>query len=77
MMEKVTIPARLCTCDVCGYGPWYSIAKKKPEACPNRKCRSREWNGAKGRPKGVQAINLPKPATRAIKRQPVAFDEEF
>jgi hypothetical protein len=76
MMEEVTIRAKHCRCEVCGH-LWYSIAKKKPEACPNRKCRSREWNGAKGRPNGVQAIVLPKPATRAIKRLPVAFDEEF
>lgn len=76
MIKDVTIRAKHCVCDLCSWD-WISIAKKKPDACPNRKCRSREWNGVKARPDRPQAIVLPKPATMAIKRLPVAEDEEF
>lgn len=59
MVRKTRIPALACTCEICGY-PWYSISKTLPDACPNRECRSREWNGVKVRRKRDK-IDLPKP----------------
>jgi hypothetical protein len=63
MIRKTRIPALECTCEIpeCGHR-WYSISKKLPEACPNRECRSREWNGPKKRVvKPKTSIELPKP----------------
>jgi hypothetical protein len=33
-------------CDVCGW-TWMKTEVAEPEACPNRKCRSRKWNKLK------------------------------
>jgi hypothetical protein len=62
MIKDVTIPARLCQCDVCSYG-WVSIAERTPTHCQNRGCRSREWNGVKPRkePEAKPQVVLPKP----------------
>src|ERR1700722_2322184 len=61
VIRKTRIPALACTCDVCSYR-WVSINKKEPEFCPNRECRSREWNGPKKRVvKPKTRIELPKP----------------
>lgn len=46
MITNVTVPARLCRCDICFY-EWISIATFVPVNCQNRECRSREWNGKK------------------------------
>lgn len=61
MITDVTIPARYCVCNVCGYD-WHSIAVKIPESCQNRKCRSREWNGVKVKraPEKKPVLVLPK-----------------
>lgn len=62
MITNVTVPARYCVCDLCGYD-WHSIALQVPVNCQNRECRSREWNGKKERkaltPK--PQVILPKP----------------
>jgi ribosomal protein L37E len=60
MIRNVTIPAIECTCERCGY-EWVSIAKELPEACPSRRCRTREWNGKKGQREPGSKIELPKP----------------
>ncbi len=79
MIQNITVPARLCTCEAlledgskCGY-EWISIADGLPECCPNRQCRSREWNGKKKRkipPK--PAVVMPK-----LVRTRAEEDEEF
>ena len=62
MITKVTIPARACKCEVCGY-EWISIAVDVVLWCQNRECRSREWNGKKEKkkPEKKPEIVLPKP----------------
>jgi hypothetical protein len=69
VIKKVTIPARLCTCEAllkngnpCRY-QWVSTAERIPSNCQNRECRSREWNGKKERkvPEKRATVILPKP----------------
>jgi hypothetical protein len=68
VIKKVTIPARLCTCEAllkngnpCRY-QWVSTAERIPSHCQNRECRSREWNGKKERKVVVKpSVILPKP----------------
>lgn len=62
MIKDVTIPARLCRCEICLY-EWLSIAVQVPVNCQNRECRSREWNGIKERkpPAPKPSVILPKP----------------
>lgn len=62
MIQDVTIPARYCVCDLCGYD-WHSIAFLPPTHCQNRDCRSREWNGKKPNrvPEKKAVVILPKP----------------
>jgi hypothetical protein len=62
MITNVTIPARYCVCDLCGYD-WHSIAALPPTHCQNRACRSREWNGKKTKrvPAPKPQVVLPKP----------------
>ena len=60
MIQKIEIIVNDNTCDVCGYN-WTSLAQNIPIFCPNKKCRSREWNGKKQRkPQPARAV-LPKP----------------
>lgn len=59
MITDTTIPAKLCTCDICHY-QWVSIAAKLPECCRNILCRSREWNG-KTLKSHAHEIKLPAP----------------
>jgi len=59
VIEKVQIEALRCTCQICNY-VWLSISKCPPEFCPNKDCRSREWNGKKKRSVKPR-ITLPKP----------------
>jgi len=61
MITNVTVPARLCKCDVCTY-EWISIAVLPVSHCQNRECRSREWNGVKERkaPAPKPVVVLPK-----------------
>lgn len=33
-------------CDACGH-EWIPDGERKPERCPDRKCRSRKWDAAK------------------------------
>lgn len=62
MITNVTVPARYCVCDLCGYD-WHSIAVQVPVNCQNRECRSREWNGKKLKrvPEKKPVVILPKP----------------
>ena len=84
ILGDVMIPGKSLQCDECGWPdvegrkhikPWVSIASKMPDACPNRDCRSREWNGKKQKrkPAPKPKINLPKP--QRIKTE--EFDDEF
>jgi hypothetical protein len=74
ILGNVMVPGKSYACDVCGY-PWVSIARRKPEFCPNRDCRSREWDGRKTKRKPVRqpSIALPKP----IKIRTANEDLEF
>ena len=65
IIGDVMVPGKSLQCDVCLL-KWVSIvASKLPDACPNRDCRSREWNGVKKKrkpaPKPKIEIELPKP----------------
>jgi hypothetical protein len=63
-IKDITIPARLCTCCLCGYS-WITLLAppRLPSHCQNRECRSREWNGKKPKrvPEKKPAVILPKP----------------
>jgi hypothetical protein len=70
ILANIQLLAKSLRCDACGYPgerdkPWYSIAARLPDCCPNRDCRSREWNGVKKKrkpaPKPKIEIELPKP----------------
>jgi hypothetical protein len=58
ILRDVMVPGKHYKCDACTWD-WISIAKKKPDCCPNPDCRSREWNGKKRRVRAK--IVLPKP----------------
>ena len=59
ILRDVMVPGKELECEICSY-VWVSISSDKlPEFCPNRLCRSREWNGKKKR--GAGKITLPKP----------------
>ena len=65
ILGDVMVPGKSLQCDVCLL-KWVSIvASKLPDACPNRDCRSREWNGVKKKRKPATKpqtkIVLPKP----------------
>lgn len=65
ILGDVMVPGKSLQCDVCLL-KWVSIvASKLPDACPNRDCRSREWNGVKKKRKPAAkpkiVIELPKP----------------
>lgn len=62
ILADVQLLAKHYQCDLCGWD-WYSIWTRKPECCPNRDCRSREWDGKKQkrRPTKKPRIILPKP----------------
>ena len=63
ILGDVMVPGKSLQCDVCLL-KWVSIvASKLPDACPNRECRSREWNGVKKKrkPAPKPKIELPKP----------------
>lgn len=72
ILGDVMVPGKSLQCDACGF-KWVSIASRLPACCPNRDCRSREWNGKKikRKPKRGPAIELPKP--KRVK----GADEEF
>lgn len=59
ILGDVLVPGKSLQCDACKWS-WITIAKELPEACPNRDCRSREWNGKKKRAVKPRII-LPKP----------------
>ena len=59
ILRDVMVKGKELKCDVCGW-PWVTVASKLPECCPNRDCRSREWNGKKKRIR-TPKIALPKP----------------
>jgi hypothetical protein len=74
ILGDVMVPGKSLQCDVCLL-KWVSIvASKLPDACPNRDCRSREWNGVKKKrkPAPKPKIELPKP-----RRMREDFDDEF
>lgn len=54
------VQAYRCTCNQCGH-QWSTLAL--PSGCPNRKCRSRQWDGKKTKkaPERRSRIKLPKP----------------
>jgi hypothetical protein len=73
ILGDVLVPGKSLQCDACKI-QWVSIASKLPNACPNRDCRSREWNGVKKKrkPAPKPKIELPKP--RRIREE---IDDEF
>lgn len=73
ILGDVMVPGKSLQCDVCKI-EWVSIASRLPNACPNRDCRSREWNGKKQKrkPEPKPRIELPKP--KRIKEE---IDDEF
>ena len=73
ILDDVNILAKHLRCDLC-LRDWYSIASRLPDACPNRKCRSREWNGVKKKrkPAPKPKIELPKP-----RRMKQGEDDEY
>jgi hypothetical protein len=62
ILGDIMIPGKSLQCDLCKH-IFVSIAARLPAACPNRKCRSREWNGVKKKrkPAAKPKITLPKP----------------
>lgn len=75
MIQDVTIPARLLTCEVCQY-EWVSIMRNRlPSHCQNRECRSREWNGKKEKKKPAPKPKIVLP--RAVKVKGGEEDEQF
>lgn len=58
ILRDVMVPGKELQCEKC-FWMWVSIASELPENCPNRECRSREWNGKKQRK--AARIKLPKP----------------
>ena len=62
ILGDVMVPGKSLRCDQCGHH-WVSIANELPVFCPNRDCRSREWNGkkVKRQPARQPKIELPKP----------------
>ena len=62
ILGDVIVPGKSLKCDACSF-TWVSIASRLPDACPNRDCRSREWNGKKKKRKPAlkPRIELPKP----------------
>lgn len=64
ILADVTMLAKHYQCDLCRWD-WYSIGIRKPDCCPNRDCRSREWDGKKQKRKPASKpkieIELPKP----------------
>jgi len=73
ILADVQLLAKHYQCNLCTWD-WYSIGTRKPDCCPNRECRSREWNGVKKKrkPAPKPKIELPKP--RRIRED---FDDEF
>ncbi len=62
ILGEVQMLAKHLQCNECAYD-WYSISKRLPDCCPNRDCRSREWDGVKKKrkPAPKPRITLPKP----------------
>lgn len=61
MVLTTTVPARLCTCDKCGYS-WVLYEGNPPIRCASKTCRTREWNGKKQQVRShVNEIKLPAP----------------
>jgi hypothetical protein len=86
ILGDVMVPGKSLQCDACGWPnvdgrkhskPWVSIGDRLPDACPNRDCRSREWNGVKKKrkpaPKLKIEIELPKP--RRMRKED--YNDEF
>ena len=57
ILREVMVPGKELQCNLCSH-KWISTDQGLPDICPNRECRSRQWNGSKKRAK---AIELPKP----------------
>ncbi len=59
IIRDVLVHGKELECDKC-HIVWISIAKDLPDFCPNRECRTREWNGKKRCVRPTR-IELPKP----------------
>ena len=73
ILGDVMIPGKSLQCDACKI-QWVSIASKLPDACPNRDCRSREWNGKKKKRKPAPKPKIVLPSPRRMREE---FDDEF
>jgi hypothetical protein len=75
MIIDVKLPAKECTCDICGY-QWVSLATiQPPECCRSLACRSREWNGKK-MPSYAKVIKLPAPRKGGRPKTITLLDED-
>jgi hypothetical protein len=74
ILGDVQVPGKHLQCDQCRFD-WISIAKDLPDFCPNRECRSREWNGKKTKRKPARqpAIQLPSP--RKVRKSEFCQDD--
>ena len=70
ILRDVMVPGKELRCECCQF-VWVSIARELPECCPNRECRSREWNGKKKR--GSSRIVLPKPNRVRTNEEEIEF----
>lgn len=66
ILGDVLVPGKSLQCDACKI-QWVSIASKLPDACPNRECRSREWNGVKKKRKPAPKPKIVLPSPRRMK----------
>ena len=73
ILGDVMVPGKSYACDVCKY-PWVSISNRLPDACPNRECRSREWNGKKTKRKPARGLAIEFPKPKKIKK---GEDEDY
>lgn len=73
ILGDVMVPGKSLRCDKCKY-PWVSISSELPTNCPNRDCRSREWNGKKAKRKPARQVKIELPKPKRIKQ---GEDEEY
>jgi hypothetical protein len=74
ILGDVMVPGKKLQCDACGF-PWVSISSRLPDCCPNRDCRSREWNGKKQKRKPTPKPRIVLPKPQRIRTEDV--DDEF
>jgi hypothetical protein len=74
ILGDVMVPGKKLQCDACKY-IFVSIASRLPDCCPNRDCRSREWNGKKQKRKPTPKPRIVLPKPQRIRTD--EYDDEF